>query len=379
MLMYTSCGWFFDDLSGIETVQVIQYAGRVLQLARDLLPGEDHEARFLELLAEAKSNLPDQGDGARIYERHVRPTLVDLRKVGAHYAITTLFDGGGERSRIYCYEVEREDHRPLTVGAARLALGRARVTSEITRESETLAYAVLHFGDHNLSGAVRRFRGPEPYAETTGEIAAAFERGDITAALRLIDRHFEGTSLSLAQLFRDEQRRITAEILRATLAATEASYRQVYERHAPLMRYLREAGVPPPKALLTAAEFVVDAELRRALATAPPDGERVAALVAEAKVWGVALAADELGFVLERTIERIAERFSAAPHDATLLEELDRAVGLARSLPFAVDLWKVQNIYFDLRRRLAETVAGAAPSAERFAALGEKLGIAPAA
>ena len=33
-LMYTSCGWFFDDISGIETVQIIAYAARVLQLAR---------------------------------------------------------------------------------------------------------------------------------------------------------------------------------------------------------------------------------------------------------------------------------------------------------------------------------------------------------
>ncbi|MFC1929097.1 DUF3536 domain-containing protein, partial [Chloroflexota bacterium] len=61
MLMYTSCGWFFDDLSGIETVQVIQYAGRVVQLAQGLF-GNDTEQHFLELLKKAKSNIPEQGD-----------------------------------------------------------------------------------------------------------------------------------------------------------------------------------------------------------------------------------------------------------------------------------------------------------------------------
>ena len=63
MLMYTSCGWFFDELSGIETVQVIQYAGRVVQLAEELF-GNDIERRFLDKLALAKSNLPEHGDGA---------------------------------------------------------------------------------------------------------------------------------------------------------------------------------------------------------------------------------------------------------------------------------------------------------------------------
>ena len=44
MLMYTSCGWFFDELSGIETVQIIQYAGRVVQLAEELFDQSMEEA-----------------------------------------------------------------------------------------------------------------------------------------------------------------------------------------------------------------------------------------------------------------------------------------------------------------------------------------------
>ena len=79
MLMYTSCGWFFDEVSGIETVQVIQYAGRALQLAGQLF-AEDLATPFLELLAQARSNLPEQGDGRSIYERYVQPAMVDLQK-----------------------------------------------------------------------------------------------------------------------------------------------------------------------------------------------------------------------------------------------------------------------------------------------------------
>jgi alpha-amylase/alpha-mannosidase (GH57 family) len=52
MLMYTSCGWFFDELTGIETVQVLQYAGRAIQLAEDLF-GRPFEPHFLGLLEQA--------------------------------------------------------------------------------------------------------------------------------------------------------------------------------------------------------------------------------------------------------------------------------------------------------------------------------------
>jgi hypothetical protein len=98
MLMYTSCGWFFDELSGIETVQVIQYAGRVLQLA-DQLFTEAFEPGFLDHLELARSNIPEHGNGRVIYEKFVRPAMLGLTAVGAHYAISSLFRDDGERNR----------------------------------------------------------------------------------------------------------------------------------------------------------------------------------------------------------------------------------------------------------------------------------------
>jgi alpha-amylase/alpha-mannosidase (GH57 family) len=81
MLMYTSCGWFFDELSGIETVQVMQYTGRALQLAHTLF-SEDLEPAFLERLARAPSNIPEHRNGRVVYETfrqagHCRPGAVE--------------------------------------------------------------------------------------------------------------------------------------------------------------------------------------------------------------------------------------------------------------------------------------------------------------
>jgi alpha-amylase/alpha-mannosidase (GH57 family) len=73
LLMFTSCGWFFYDLSGIETIQVMKYAARVIELS-DQLGLRSYRKLFLEMLAEARSNLPGKGTGADIYLRHAEPS-----------------------------------------------------------------------------------------------------------------------------------------------------------------------------------------------------------------------------------------------------------------------------------------------------------------
>jgi len=380
MLMFTSCGWFFDEITGIETVQVLQYAGRVIQLAQDLF-GNALESRFLEMLAQAKSNIPEHGDGARAYEKFVKPAMVDLPKVGAHYAISSVFEAYDEDSRISCYHVDRQDHRSLAAGKVKLVVGRARVTSQITRESADLSYGVLHFGDHNLNGGVRPYRGEEAYEEMVRDVTNAFERADIPEVISLLNRHFDGTTYSLKQLFRDQQRKILDLILDSTLAEAEAVYRQVYERSAVLMRFLKELGIPRPKALHTAAESVLNTGLRRAFADDTPDFEQVTGLLREAETLDVALDGAGLGYTLAGTVERLAERLAKDPTDLSLLQHLEALVGLAGSLPFEVDVWKAQNIYYRLlqtlyprmRAKEAQGDEDARAWLEHFEALGDKL------
>ncbi|MBI4279277.1 MAG: DUF3536 domain-containing protein [Armatimonadetes bacterium] len=382
MLMYTSCGWFFDEISGIETVQVIQYAGRAVQLAEDLF-GDSLESGFVERLSETKSNIPEHRDGALVYEKFVKPAMVDLAKVGAHYAISGLFEPYGDRSRIYCYTVDRQDHQTLAVGKARLAVGRAQVTSEITQESAVLSYGVLHFGEHNLHGAVRAYRGEEAYAEMVRDVTEAFTRADFADVIRLFDRYFEGVTYSLRLLFRDEQRKVLNQILEATLAEVEASYRQIYAHHAPLMRFLRDLGIPQPRALHAAAEFTLTTDLRRAFAADVPDFERIAALLDEARTWDIPLDGAGLRYALEQTLRRMGERLQATPTDLRLLEQLDRAAALARAMPSPVQLWKTQNTYYALRQSLYPEVRERAEQGDedarawvdQFAALGRTLGM----
>lgn len=78
MLMYTSCGWFFNDISGIETEQILLYAGKAIQLAEEI-SGENLEPRFMELLEQAESNIPEKGNGALIYKNVINEARLNLQ------------------------------------------------------------------------------------------------------------------------------------------------------------------------------------------------------------------------------------------------------------------------------------------------------------
>jgi alpha-amylase/alpha-mannosidase (GH57 family) len=351
LLMYTSCGWFFDEISGIETVQVLQYAGRVLQLASDLF-GNTEEDAFLSALERAPSNLPDIGNGRTVYERHVRPAMVDLPKVGAHYAISSLFERYGEEARVFCYEVDREDHRFFDAGRARLALGRARVASLVTREADLLTFGVLHFSGHNVNGGVRAYRGESAYEELVREVADTFSRADLPEVIRQLDAGFGKNILSLKQLFRDEQRRILGMILDSTLADAESLLRQTYDRNLPMMRFLDDLSTPLPGVLHSIAEFVLNSEMKRAAGASELDVRRIEKLLADASRDGIELDAKTLEFAFRRKLEALAQEFAERAEDSSALEKLAEALALFERLPFRLQLWDVQNLVYEVLQRV---------------------------
>ncbi len=321
MLMYTSCGWFFDELSGIETVQVIQYAGRVVQLAEELFK-DSIEEKFLEKLSAAKSNLPDYGDGANIYRKYVKPSMVDLEKVGAHYSISSLFAPYGERTDIFSYAVKRLDYHTGDAGKLRMALGQASFTSKVTQECEVLTFWVVHFGDHNVAGGVQKADGSLGYKDMLDAISESFARVDIPEVVRLLDKRFGDKTYSLRSLFRDEQRRIVRTILSSTVAEAEAAYLQLYEHHAALMRFITSLGTPMPREFTAAVEYAINSLLRRACSGEELDGERIRNLLREAQASNVSLDKTTLEFLLRRKVETLAGRFAADPSSIDKLNDL---------------------------------------------------------
>jgi alpha-amylase/alpha-mannosidase (GH57 family) len=354
MLMYTSCGWFFDELTGIETVQVIQYAGRVVQLAEGLF-GHDMkqslEAGFVEKLALAKSNLPEHGDGAAIYEKFAKTASVNLLKVGAHYAMSSLFEDYPDNTRIYAYSVERKEYRLKRSGKMRLAFGKARFTSEITQHTDLLIFGVLHFGDHNLYGGMGLFRSEKEYRELVQAARDAFGRSDLAATIHCLEQGFPGHTYSLRNLFRDQQRKVLSEVLETTVQHSFSLAREIYAQQAELLRFMSDCGIPLPRELKAAAEVALNGLLHQALAA--PDLDRIAIrdLLDQTRIAGIHLDQTGLEIVLRRNLETAARQFFEEPENVPRLIQFRENLAAARSLPFPLVLWSVQNRCYNVLQK----------------------------
>jgi alpha-amylase/alpha-mannosidase (GH57 family) len=381
MLMYTSCGWFFDDLSGIETVQAIQYAARALQLFEDL-SGESLEPGYLDILERARSNLPENGDGRQVYEKFVKPAITTREKVTAHYAVNSLFEAYPETARIYSFKVRQKDRQVFTAGRARLAIGSIEVRSEITCTVDHLTYGVVHLGDQNLNCGVRSHGQPEACDTLLVETRGAFERSDFPELVRIMDRHFGATQYSLKSLFRDKQRKVLDQILSAAQDEIHNAYRHISDQYTPLMRFLGYLHVPAPKAIHQAIELVTNGELRRQFDSENVDLDAVRRLLADCQATNIALEKEALAYSVKRHLERLGEQLLNRPDDLGLLQRLADVTRLVHALPFEADLWKPQNVYDSMLKTLLPAKRSLAdhddPSGSawvaKFENLGEELG-----
>ncbi len=380
MLMFTSCGWFFDDLTGIETVQVIQYASRAMQLAHKA-SGQSLEEEFVRRLGEARSNLPKVPTGQEVYDKFVNAARVNFKKVGAHVAISSLFEPYNGMIEVYGYTVERIDHEMLAAGRAKLAVGKMWVTSKVTRESRLLSYGVVYFGDHNVNGGVREFAGEEPFKSMVEEVKGAFSHGDLAHVIRCLDKYFLETNYSLKTLFRDEQRKVIGSILESALTDVDSVYRQLYDNYAFMVRFLVDLGIPLPMSFRAFSEFVVNANLRQALEA--QDFAHINGLLEEAVHTNVNLDQTSLSMVFEDRLERLLQQMEESPDDEEVMDQLSQAARFIDLLPLELNLSRTQNSYHALTQgtytekvKCAEEGDESSQAwVERFEAIGKALGM----
>ncbi len=359
MLMYTSCGWFFDEISGIETMQVMAYAARAIQLARQLT-GMDLEETFASLLERAPSNIEAFGNGRRAYENYIKPAELDLVRVGAHFSVSALFEDYPESTRIYCYKVETVDAKRIVSGGYTLYTGTAEIKSIVTTEEGEMSFAVLHFGDCNVSGGVRKFIDEQAFRTMRTEVLESFERADVTGTLHRIEKHFGNGSYSLWHLFRDERRKVLDQILSSTLEEIETSMRQIRDHNYAVIETVRRVGLPLPGLLTRVVSSLQDLELQRAIETPEMDMGSATRVIEESRRWGVELDKTTIGFSAKRSLEQLAARLMSKPEDLEPLNRATRMIALLRSLGVEIDLWWVQNAYFKTGKlRLAEMHARA--------------------
>ncbi len=350
LFMYTSCGWFFDDIGGIEAVQVIQYAARVIQLANDAL-GLELETDFIKSLALAPSNSPDMKNGAQIYRQNVKPHIIDLLSVGAHYAIASLFEDYPSSTEIYSYRVESQQYHLYESGKQRFVIGKARISSTITWEEGFVDFVILHFGDYNLHCGVRHHL-QEDFDKIHEHLKTIFLQNDIPQVMQQMNQHFGKRNYTLWDLFKNEQGKVLNQIFKFTLKSIETQFREIYEHYYPLMQIRPGFRIPLPKALAMTVEFILNRDMVDILESKEVDIEQMESVAREIKRWSFTRDKEAISFVASRKVNLLTQEFSQKAQEISLLNTLCEVLRILDILSLPLDLWKAQNIYFAMSRDL---------------------------
>ena len=352
LLMYTSCGWFFDDISALEPTQILKYAAMALQYLRGL--GGGHlEEEFVRRLEAAPTNVASFANGGEVYRALIRPAVVDLRRVVAHYAMSGLFEEEyPDEAPVYAWRLQRLDAAADSYDGSRLRIGRVRVVSEITGDDRDLQFAVLHFGGHDFSCGIRIYEDSAAYNTMKADLLRRYAQRSMADTVRGLDEHFPEGLFGLTHLFLEQRRRVLASVMQAVLDKHEQTYRRVWEETRKLVRYLRQADAPIPEVLRITAKYVLEEELVAELGRA---GDSIGLPV---RVFEVLEEARSLGLELDSTAARPIIKLMVGRGLDALAEQVkaERVAPLvtlvrgARQLSLGFGLWHAQNRVFALWR-----------------------------
>lgn len=371
MLMFTSCGWFFDEISGLESVMILKYASRALQLAEKTgLTGL--EPTFLKLLEKAPSNVPEYANGAKVYLEKVKPEVVSGERIVASYAIQTLAKAANHQYKLYTYGISPQNEENLGATPAPCLYGHVRVADTRTLEEEAYVYAVVHFGALDFRCSVKPYGGGREYGSILRSLQQAVEEQNTVGMMRVLDDSFGKRSFSLHDMFKDLRSASAIEISQKMMSAYTELYRHLYQVSRPMIQSLRQWNIQVPADLQVVvkrvlsdevAELVKDLLIHERETTRKSrswqDSDffyrahigRLHSVLKDAHSWGLVLqmtkATTDLGNALVRTLLKLRETFG--PGEAG---KFYRLIHVCRSLGVKPELWRLQTLYFDLVGKL---------------------------
>lgn len=348
LLMYTSCGWFFDEISGIETNQILQYALRAMDYAQQV-DGRELHASFEGLLAKAPSNVLE--NGAVSFRKYVVPTSVGLVRAGMHYAVASLFEKFPEKLKLFNYHAESESLKRISAGNQKLTIGRTTMKSSITKSEKHFSFAVVYLGQQSIIGYISTDMKQRIYDEMQEKIISAFRRHDLGDVIGLMQVYFGDEKYTFRNLFRDEKRKILKKITGRNLKMAENNFRELYNDNYQLMSEMINSNIPVPKAYQNVVQFVVNADLHRFFEQGELDIKELKRLGIELRKWGIKLG-NEQSFKLaagERLFYELRTLSSSNP-PLEHIQMLNNILETLKSMGLEPDIWKSQNQYYHMMK-----------------------------
>jgi len=348
MLMYTSCGWFFNDISGIETLQILQYACRAIQLAESE-SDQQLENKFIEDLAKAESNVKSEGTGKDIYLKHIHRYQLSLTQVGMHYAVASLFADNPQSLTVLNYDCKSIFFERKSAGLQKLAYGTTVVNSKVTTSKKEFSFVVIYLGQHHLIGGTSKRLSKKEFEPISTALTQAFERSNVAEVVDIIKEKFRAHTFSFFGMFKDEQMKLVNQYLKQSEELAYDSYRKIYDRNYGILNVMKGQKLQIPPTLKQNIDDVINIEFKDLFTNGHFNIERMEELVDEALKWDVKLNNELISARLNTKLNEMFGQFEQ-DNDIELLDEILKALQLAKKVSLSPLLVNLQNDVFELSR-----------------------------
>lgn len=349
MLMFTSCGWFFDEISGIETNQILQYALRAMDYAKDLF-GESLHKEFAQRLSAAPSNKYE--NGAVSFQQNVLPSRVDLERVASHFAVASLFEADPAQLDLYNYNAEVEFYERLIAGTPKFVVGRLKIRSRRTRAIKVFNYAVLYLGQQHIIGNISGTMTRATFDQMFERSSKAFQNAEMGELIGVLQEYFGPAKFTLTSLLADARSKYIRDITASSLQLAESNLRNVFNDNYQLIVGLVKSELPLPEAWRSVATYVLNTDLLLFFENgAIHDTPTLRRIAGELKKWNIPLTDEEavrhnIGRRLDREIDLLDTHESSLPR----LQWLTTVMDILNEMNITPDLWKSQNHFYRLTK-----------------------------
>ena len=350
MLMYTSCGWFFSEISGIETVQIMKYAARAMQLVARFT-NEDFETHFKDILSQAKSNIAEFGTGKDIYERFVKPSVVTAKQLACLWAISSLYQDFEDEEDVYCYTVKRHSYQKVQKGSSNFLVGHIEISSKVTLQKADLMFALMQYAGGDFHCAIKEFSNDAEFNELQATLIKTFALNPITEIIRTLDEKFGKEYFTLKDIFIEERKKILQILLKDQLEKFGNTYKEMYDQGKGSIYHMQNLGLEIPKEFKISAEYALSHRYNDLLAGS--DGFVEAPIVQQIK--DINFEAKRMNITIDKTpsnknfakriitnLNRLTKSFEIQQAD-TIIELFE----IVEKLDLQIDISEAQNIYYN--------------------------------
>ncbi len=350
MLMYTSCGWFFSEISGIETTQIMKYALRAIQLA-SYFTDKNIEEEFLKILSEAKSNIPIFGNGREVFERFVRPSSVSVKQIAALWAISSGYTKYDTESSIYCYNIKKHYYKHSSNGSTSFRTGRIEIESKITLEKNDLFFACLEFSEGEYHCAIKKFDESDNIMEITKKLVNTYNNKPTTEIIRLLDNIFGNEYYTLKDIPIEGRSKILLTSIKDKISKFANTYKDIYSDGKNSILQLISLGIKVPDAYKLSAQYTLSSNFNELFKNCDDITDeyliqKAVEINEEAGLFKVELDKAKTNKVFSNEIQKAVYKFCKNFEMENLTKVL-KMFECASKIQLRVDIAEAQNMYFN--------------------------------